>query len=44
MRRAFLTSDRGSRYCPWDNGVASLQMVYANSDTKVFRIAYNGTG
>lgn len=27
--------------CQWDNGAASLQLVYINQDTKIFRIVYN---
>ncbi|MGC8648466.1 MAG: STT3 domain-containing protein [Candidatus Micrarchaeia archaeon] len=27
--------------CAWDNSKASLRLVYANSDTKIFRILYN---
>ena len=34
----------GSSSCPWDNNLASLQLVHANPDTKIFRIIYNGTG
>lgn len=33
----------GSNYCAWDNNKASLQIVYANSDTKIFKIIYNST-
>lgn len=29
--------------CVWDNNVASLQLVYANSDMKIFKINYNST-
>lgn len=29
--------------CRWDNGVASLQLVYHNEDTNIFRIIYNAT-
>jgi asparagine N-glycosylation enzyme membrane subunit Stt3 len=31
----------GTQSCPWDNSVASLQLIYANSDTKIFKILYN---
>jgi hypothetical protein len=30
--------------CPWDNNVASLDLVYQNPDTKIFKIVYNTTG
>ncbi|MDE1870080.1 MAG: hypothetical protein KGH71_03805 [Candidatus Micrarchaeota archaeon] len=33
----------GTTYCQWSNNVASLQLVYANSDSKIFRIVYNST-
>lgn len=29
--------------CTWDNSRASLRLVYANSDTRIFRIIYNST-
>ncbi|MGC8623404.1 MAG: hypothetical protein ACP5TK_01890 [Candidatus Micrarchaeia archaeon] len=29
--------------CAWNNNVAGLDLVYANSDTKIFRIVYNST-
>jgi asparagine N-glycosylation enzyme membrane subunit Stt3 len=32
-----------ARTCLWNNNVASLQLVYANSDTKIFKITYNST-
>jgi len=32
-----------SQQCLWNNNVASLQLVYMNSDTKIFRIIYNST-
>ena len=31
----------GYSSCPWDNSRATLQLVYANTDTKIFRISYN---
>ncbi len=31
----------GQLACSWNNNVAGLQLVYANQDTKIFRIAYN---
>ncbi len=31
----------GENACLWNNKNASLQLVYANSDTKIFRILYN---
>ncbi|MDE1846429.1 MAG: hypothetical protein KGH53_04100, partial [Candidatus Micrarchaeota archaeon] len=33
----------GPSSCNWDNNVAKLQLVYVNSDTKLFRIVYNTT-
>ncbi len=30
--------------CPWDNSKARLSLVFANSDTKIFKIIYNTTG
>ncbi len=33
----------GPNACAWDNGLASLQTVYVNPDTKIFRIIYNGS-
>ncbi len=32
-----------SSSCPWDSKNASLQLVYANPDTKIFKILYNTT-
>ena len=31
----------GPASCARDNSLASLQMVYVNPDTKIFRIVYN---
>ena len=33
----------GSSYCQWSNKIASLQLVYVNSDSKIFRVIYNNT-
>ncbi len=33
----------GPSGCAWDNGLARLQLVYVNSDTKIFKIIYNNT-
>ncbi len=33
----------GYSSCPWNNNVASLQLVYANSDSRIFKINYNST-
>ncbi len=33
----------GYTSCAWDNNVASLQLVYANSDSRIFKINYNST-
>ncbi|MGI0141613.1 MAG: STT3 domain-containing protein [Candidatus Micrarchaeales archaeon] len=33
----------GVQYCNWDNNVATMSLVYANPDTKIFRIDYNST-
>ena len=30
--------------CPWNNNRASMSLVFANSDTKIFKITYNSTG
>ncbi|MHB1830217.1 MAG: hypothetical protein ACYCO0_02385 [Candidatus Micrarchaeaceae archaeon] len=30
--------------CPWDNSKASLNLIFANPDTKIFKITYNTTG
>ncbi len=27
--------------CPWDNKIATLQLVYQNADSKIFKINYN---
>ncbi len=29
--------------CVWDNGAASLDLVYMNNDTKIFKIVYNSS-
>ncbi len=29
--------------CQWNNNVAKLQLVYANTDTKIYKIVYNAT-
>jgi hypothetical protein len=31
----------GSQFCTWNNNIASMQMVYVNPDTKIFKIVYN---
>ncbi|MGC8628718.1 MAG: hypothetical protein ACP5T4_00710 [Candidatus Micrarchaeia archaeon] len=31
----------GYTSCAWDNNIASLKLVYANLDTKIFKIEYN---
>lgn len=33
----------GAQNCIWNNNVASMQLVYVNSDTKIFKISYNST-
>ncbi len=33
----------GISSCIWNNNYASLKLVYANTDTKIFRIVYNST-
>ena len=33
-----------STACVWDNGLASMRLVYANQDSKIFKITYNTTG
>ena len=33
----------GAAACTWDNGAATLSLVYINQDTKIFRINYNAT-
>ena len=33
----------GAQNCIWNNNVASMQLVYANTDTKIFKISYNST-
>ena len=33
----------GVASCEWDNNYASLKLVYANTDTKIFKIVYNST-
>lgn len=33
-----------NKVCPYDNNNVTLTQVYANSDTKIFRIDYNTTG
>ncbi len=30
-------------YCTWNNKYAAMQLVYANPDTKIFRIIYNSS-
>ncbi len=32
-----------TRSCEWNNNVASLDLVYANQDTRIYRILYNST-
>ncbi len=32
-----------SSSCLWNNNVASLKLVYANADTKIFQISYNSS-
>ena len=32
-----------NQQCTWDNNKATLQLVYLNSDTKIFKIIYNAT-
>ncbi len=34
----------GYNSCAWDNSLASMRLVYADYDTKIFKITYNGTG
>ncbi|MEM3241346.1 MAG: hypothetical protein QXV13_02745, partial [Candidatus Micrarchaeaceae archaeon] len=33
----------GYSYCPWNNTIASLKLVYSNLDSKIFEIMYNAT-
>ncbi|MDE1762317.1 MAG: hypothetical protein KGH78_03960, partial [Candidatus Micrarchaeota archaeon] len=33
----------GANACAWNNTIAGLRLVYANQDTKIFRIVYNAT-
>ncbi len=33
----------GASACAWDNGAATLSLVYINQDTKIFKINYNAT-